>query len=203
MPVLYSGCGQQVYLPERECTECDQFEARLEEVENTLPNKQNKLTAGNGISLSGNVISADTNELQEKLATGDWLHISGGDVIDIIHPVTPEIEFTVNTGTLVDYWVRKFGNIVFLSLEVDNDSDVASGEDYFNAVLETEDMLPVATATGGSYIGIHAMDGLIRPMNPPNGRTPGELVVRNASSSTFVASPDPTSDVVISFMYMV
>lgn len=203
MPVLYSGCGQQVYLPERECDECDQFEARLTEVENTLQNKQNKLTAGSGISLSGNVISADMNTVQRKLSTGNWLHLTNGGAIDITSPVTPEIEFTVNTGTLVDYWVRKFGNIVFLSLEVDNDSDVASGEDYFNAILETEDMLPVATATGGSYIGIHAMDGLIRPMNPPNGRTPGEVVVRNASSSTFVASSEPTSDVVISFMYMV
>lgn len=194
MALKANGCGNQVYVPSvAPCDECDQFEARLDRaesdidsLENSLKNKQNKLIAGDYITIDGNEISANLSSKQDK-----------------IRLTAPEIEITVNTGTLVDYWIRQWGPIVFLSLEVDNENDVASGEDYFNAVVETEDLLPVATVTSGSYIGTHAMDGLLRPLNPPNGRTPGELVVRNASSTTFPASTSALSDIVISFTYII
>lgn len=51
-------CGTTVYITNKECDECDQFEQRLQTVENTLPNKQNKLVAGDNITINGNTISA-------------------------------------------------------------------------------------------------------------------------------------------------
>lgn len=84
MPVLYSGCGQQVYLPEKECDECDQFEARLTRVEDELPNKQDQLSTGYGIDMSSNTISADLTEIQEKLVAGDGIRIID-DVISVMN----------------------------------------------------------------------------------------------------------------------
>lgn len=193
MPVLYSGCGQQVYLPEKECTECDQFEARLEEVENTLPNKQNKLTAGNGINLSGNTISADTNELQEKLATGDWLRISGGDVIDIIRPVTPEVEITASVGAIGDrgYFIRRFGQFVFITMEVINSNAIAAGGNIFEGTIDSP--LPIEDVVCGSFWGKYALGTKIG--------ADGSILVRNASSTQMTA-PDQTRPVRFTITYV-
>jgi hypothetical protein len=54
-------CGDDsIYLPASgSCDECEQFEQRLTAVEDEMPNKQDKLTAGTNITIdSNNVISA-------------------------------------------------------------------------------------------------------------------------------------------------
>ena len=193
MAVLNNRCGTTVYLPEKECTECDQFEARLEQVENTLPNKQNKLTAGTGIKLTGNVISADTNELQEKLATGDWLRISGGDVIDIIRPVTPEVEITATVGAIGDrgYHIRRFGQFVFITMEVVNSNTIAVGGNIFEGTIDS--LLPIDDVVCGSFWGKHAIGTKIG--------YDGSIVVRNASSTT-MTSPDQTQPVRFTIVYV-
>lgn len=48
-----------IYIPPTgSCDECSEFSHRLQVVENTLPNKQDKLTAGTNISINGNTISS-------------------------------------------------------------------------------------------------------------------------------------------------
>lgn len=194
MALNTNGCGNQIYIPDIEsCDECDQFEARIERAENdidslesSLANKQDKLTAGDNITIEGNEISANLSSKQDKLRL-----------------IEPELEFTVTEGVLVDYWVRQYGPMVFLSLEVDNENTVASGGNYFVATLDTQDLLPVATVTSGSFMTNHSLDGLLKPFDPPHGGVSGQIIIRNASSSSIPPNSAVGADAVMSFSYII
>ena len=84
MAVSHNGCGNQIFIPDvGSCDECEQFESRLLNVEEELDGKQDTLTAGDGINISGNTVSADLSVVQEKLVAGDGIRIAD-DVISAL-----------------------------------------------------------------------------------------------------------------------
>ena len=112
---------------------------------------------------------------------------------------TPSITFaTATQGTRRGYAIRKYGNVVWLHLEVSNNNDVASGSNIYNCFINTVSLRPIRTTTNGSFWGSHSVGGLIYHS--------GEIVVRNASTSAFKPYYNSDSDkstVGISFTYIV
>ena len=115
----------EIYIPSpNACDECDTFEARLEVVENTLPNKQNKLTAGANITISGNTISSsyvDTWQVNSRnndgyviKGTGQvqkaWMTDDGGNPYWMdINEYSTATEDHVNIATATDTTIANTG----------------------------------------------------------------------------------------------
>ena len=104
---------------------------------------------------------------------------------------SPSISISPSIGSLASATVRQSGNIVQLQIGVTNSSEVASGSNIFQGSISTEALRPSALASGASYYGARAINGMMSPG--------GNIVVRN-SSPTAGTFPQPLN---IIFMYCV
>ena len=106
---------------------------------------------------------------------------------------TPSISITASTGTLVSSSVRRFGNVVQLTVQVRNATQTASGGDIFNGQINTTALRPLIIASSGSYYGAY----------PLNGRVDnnGNIYVRNAAPSPLTIGG--SNYTVVSFTYIV
>lgn len=106
---------------------------------------------------------------------------------------TPTASISATTGELVTSYVCQVGKIVQISLTVRNSASVASGANVFTGTLNTADLRPLISTTGGTYYGAHAIMGFLSAA--------GAITIRNASSTAVSISGSGTTT--LSFTYIV
>lgn len=141
-------------------------------------------------ALQGRYESMELGDLSISLS--EALGIDGSSATEkmSVETITPSI--TVTTGTLVNSYTRRIGNVVQMCITVRNSASVASGGNFFAGTLNTVALRPQVYTTGGSYYGGHAVSGSIG--------TAGAIVIRNASSTAFTVSGDNTVSVSLTYI---
>lgn len=81
------------------------MENNIETINNTIPNKQDKLSAGNGITLTDNTVAIDENVVQHKLVAG--ANITIDESTNTISSVDTGKEYTGSNGVVIEDTVIK------------------------------------------------------------------------------------------------
>lgn len=115
-----------------------------------------------------------------ELITTNALIINGGDIPTVTTVLTPNL--SASTGTKVSAEMRKYGNVVQLTLTFKNTSSVASGSNVFAGTLNT--YKPSQLINGVCYYSNHA---LVMSIN-----TAGSIVIRNAGNTAVTCSENTT-----------
>lgn len=144
-------------------------------------NSNTYLVGGNKCFVIGNGSSNDyRNNILEVADDGSIRGVAEFD----------EATITASTGTLVDMDVRRFGQVVQLTMLFRNTSAVASGSNVFVGTLRN--LQPAITVTGSAYYGEHALSGRI---------VNGTITIRNTSPTSVTIGSGNSAT--MSFTYIV
>lgn len=70
-----------------------------------------------------------------------------------LQTTTPPISVTATSGKLNSVVARRFGNIINISMNVENISSTPSGQNIFTGQIDSSDFYPAVNTTGSSYNG--------------------------------------------------
>ena len=102
----------------------------------------------NGKELSLTVQDNGWITLQSLTTADDWSTVSTVTDIPLV-TMTPTISISSTTGTLNSSNIKRFGNVVQLTINVKNSSAIAAGGLLYKGTISTTSLRPKIVATGG------------------------------------------------------
>lgn len=114
----------------------------------TTPEFQIQSKHTNGQELSLRVQNNGWLTLYKLTTADDWS--TSTTLFDVpFTTITPSISISTTTGTLNSTSIRRFGNVVQLTINVKNSSAIAAGGLLYKGTISTTSLRPKIVATGG------------------------------------------------------